>query len=43
VEDLNKAVVTPPAVEAPGPEVAERMPAEGQSAPEKKPEETKPA
>jgi len=39
VEDLNKAVETP----AGSPEAAERKPAEGQSAPEKKPEETKPA
>ena len=39
VEDLNQAVDTP----AGSPAAAERQPAEGQSAPEKKPEETKPA
>jgi sec-independent protein translocase protein TatB len=39
VEDLNKAVETP----AGSPQAAERKPEEVQSAPENKPEETKPA
>src|SRR5688572_21999003 len=39
VDDLNKEIETP----AGSVEAAERKPAEGQSAPEKKPEETKPA
>jgi len=45
VDDLNKEIETPAAVEAPAGsvEAAERKPAEGQSAPEKKAEETKPA